>query len=102
MAHRAECDEITIGHLCRQRHPRDTVLVGFTTYDGTVTAASDWGEQAERKTVRPALAGSYEALFHATGVPSFLLLLGDLGEVTAALHQPRLERDRRCLSTRDR
>ena len=92
MAHRAERDEITIGHLCRQRHPRDTVLVGFTTYDGTVTAASDWGEQAERKTVRPALAGSYEALFHATGVPGFLLLLGDLGEATAALHEPRLER----------
>jgi erythromycin esterase-like protein len=92
MAHRAERGEITIGCLYRQRHPRDTVLVGFTTYDGTVTAASDWGEPAERKTVRPALAGSYEALFHATGVPSFLLLLGDLGEVTAALHEPRLER----------
>jgi erythromycin esterase-like protein len=92
MAHRAERDEITIGHLCRQRHPRDTVLIGFTTYDGTVTAASDWGDDAERKVVRPALPGSYEALFHATGVPSFLLLLGDLGEVTAALHEPRLER----------
>jgi erythromycin esterase-like protein len=92
MAHRGDRDEITIGHLCRQRHPNDTVLVGFTTYDGTVTAASDWGGQAERKTVRRALADSYEALFHATGVPSFLLLLGDLGEATAALHEPRLQR----------
>src|SRR5690606_14961181 len=53
MAHRAERDEITIGHLCRERHPRDTVLVGFTTYQGTVTAASHWGGNAERKTVRP-------------------------------------------------
>ncbi len=92
MAHRAERDEITIGHLCRERHPRDTVLVGFTTYQGTVTAASDWGGNAERKTVRPALPGSYEALFHQTGVPSFLLVLDDLGEATAALHDARLER----------
>jgi erythromycin esterase-like protein len=92
MAHRAERDEITIGHLCRRRHPRETVLVGFTTHEGTVTAASDWGGDAERKVVRPALAGSYEALFHATGLPSFLLLLRGLGEATAALHEPRLER----------
>lgn len=93
MAHRADRDEITIGHLCRERHPgADTVLVGFTTYQGTVTAASDWGGQAERKLVRPALPGSYEALFHQTGVPAFLLLLDDLGEATAALHDSRLER----------
>lgn len=92
MAHRAEHGEITLGHLCRLRHPGDTVLVGFTTHEGTVTAASDWGGQAERRTVRPALPRSYEALFHQTGVPSFLLLLGDLGASTAALHEPRLER----------
>src|SRR5204863_9983614 len=66
--------------------------VGFTTYGGTVTAASDWGGQAERKTVRRALPGSYEALFHRTGLPSFVMLLDDLGEVTAGLHETRLER----------
>lgn len=92
MAHRAQRNEITIGHLCRKRHANDTVLVGFTTYDGTVTAASDWGGYAERKAVRPALANSYEALFHRTGIPSFLMLLGELGEATAALHESRLER----------
>ncbi len=93
MSHRAERDEITIGHLCRERHPGEAVLVGFTTYDGTVTAASDWGGDAERKTVQPALPGSYEALFHATGVPGFLLLIDDdLGEAAAALHEPRPER----------
>jgi erythromycin esterase-like protein len=91
MAHRGERDEITLGHLCRERHA-DTVLVGFTTYTGTVTAASDWGASAERKQVRPALPGSFEALFHDVGVPSFLLRLDRLGEATAALHEPRLER----------
>jgi erythromycin esterase-like protein len=92
MSHRAQRNEITLGHLCRERHRRDTVLVGFTTYSGTVTAASDWGGAAERKVVRPGMPGSYEALFHRTGVPSFLMLLGDLGEATAALHESRLER----------
>jgi erythromycin esterase-like protein len=92
MVHRAERAEITIGHLCRERHPGDTVLVGFTTHTGTVTAASDWGDPAERKRVRPALPGGFEALFHRTGMPSFLLMLGGLGEAAAALHEPRLER----------
>ncbi len=91
MAHRSERAEITLGHLCRHRH-RDVVLVGFTTYDGTVTAASDWDAPTERKVVRPALAGSYEALFHRVGHARFLLMLGNLGEAAAALHEPRLER----------
>jgi erythromycin esterase-like protein len=57
-----------------------------------VTAASGWGSPAERKYIRPALAGSYEALFHQTGVPKFLLRLGKKEETTAALREPRLER----------
>jgi erythromycin esterase-like protein len=92
MAHRAERNEITIGHLCRERHAGETVLIGFTTSTGTVTAASEWGQAAERKTVRAPLPGSYEALFHAVGIPRFLLMLDNLGEAAAALHHPRLER----------
>jgi erythromycin esterase-like protein len=92
VSHRDQRGEITIGHLCRTRHPRETILVGFTTYHGTVTAASDWDNEAERKVVRDALPDSFEALFHRTGVPRFLMLLDDLGEVTAALHEARLER----------
>ncbi|MDB4960788.1 MAG: erythromycin esterase [Myxococcales bacterium] len=89
---RGEHGELNIGQLCRARHPGETVLVGFSTYHGTVTAASDWGQAAERKRVRPALPHSYESLFHATGVPSFLLLLEQLGEAAGALHEPRLQR----------
>ena len=58
--------EINIGHLCRKRHRAETFLLGFSTYSGTVTAADDWDEPAERKLVRPALPGSYELLFHET------------------------------------
>jgi erythromycin esterase-like protein len=67
-------------------------LIGFLTYDGTVTAASNWDEPAERKTVRPALPGSYEALLHDTGIGNLLLDLRTPGDVTAALSEPRLER----------
>jgi erythromycin esterase-like protein len=90
--HRDARDEINIGHLCRTRHPRDTVLVGFSTERGTITAASDWGEPAERKRIRPALPASYEAIFHQAGVPDFLLLLDGLGEALGGLHVPRLQR----------
>lgn len=84
--------ELNVGQLVRQSYGDDAVLVGFSTYTGTVTAASDWGTPAECKRVRPALSGSYEALFHATGLPRFLLNLRDNAEVAARLRQPRLER----------
>jgi erythromycin esterase-like protein len=83
--------ELNIGQLVREMHHRDAVLVGFTTHHGTVTAASDWGASAERKHVRPGMAGSYEALFHEVGTPNFLLPLRD-SRVSAELREPRLER----------
>ncbi len=84
--------ELNIGQLVRERHGRDAVSVGFTTYSGTVTAASDWGAEAERKRVRRALPDSCEALLHATHVPAFLLCPLAAGESGRALHEPRLER----------
>jgi erythromycin esterase-like protein len=84
--------EWNVGQLARERYGSDAVLIGFSTYTGTVTAASDWDRPAERKQVRPALPGSFEALFHEVPVTDFLLpLRGDprLGEI---LSQPRLER----------
>jgi erythromycin esterase-like protein len=87
-----EAGEWNVGQIVRERHGRDAVLVGFTTYAGTVTAASDWDAPAERKRVRPALEGSYESLFHGVGVPRFLLTLRDAGRVAELLRRPRLER----------
>ncbi|MBD2125564.1 erythromycin esterase family protein [Microcoleus sp. ZQ-A2] len=84
--------ELNVGQLVRQQYGNDAVLIGFSTYTGTVTAASDWGAPPERKHVRPALAGSYEALFHATELAQFLLNLRDNDEVRERLRQRRLER----------
>jgi erythromycin esterase-like protein len=87
-----ERGEHNVGQFVRQRYGPDAVLVGFTTYTGTVTAAADWGADAERKRVRPALRGSYEALFHDIGVPRFLLRMLDDIDLAEELARPRLER----------
>ncbi len=84
--------ELNLGQLMRERHARNAVNVGFTTYAGTVTAASRWGGPAERKRVRAALPGSYEALFHATHLPAFLLCPLSAGDSGRALREPRLAR----------
>lgn len=84
--------EWNVGQLVRERHPGDAKLIGFTTYQGTVTAASNWDAPAERKRVRPALEGSYEALFHDVDIPRFLLIFGGTDHATAALQEPLLER----------
>jgi erythromycin esterase-like protein len=84
--------EWNVGQLVRERYARDCVLVGFTTHRGTVTASSDWGEPGRRKRVRPALEGSYEALFHETGLERFMLDLREGGAARDLLGRPRLER----------
>ncbi len=81
--------ELNLGQLVREAHGHDAFLLGFSTYSGTVTAASGWDGAAERKRVRPALAGSYEALFHETGHTELSLLTAD---AAARLRGPRLQR----------
>ncbi len=88
----AQRGEVTLGQLARERHGAKALLVGFTTWSGSVTAASDWGGPVERKTVRPALGDSYEALFHAAGSLNFFLDLGNRNTAVEALRLPRLER----------
>jgi erythromycin esterase-like protein len=83
--------ELNVGQLVHQRYGQDAVLIGFSTYSGTVTAATEWDGPAERKRVRPALPGSYEALFHDLDLGRFLVILRD-GAAIASLRPPRLER----------
>jgi erythromycin esterase-like protein len=87
-----DAGELNLGQLVRQRYGAEALLIGFTTYHGTVTAASTWGGPAEHKRARPALPGSYEALFHRLGLPHFILLSGNGGDAPQELRQPRLER----------
>jgi erythromycin esterase-like protein len=88
----AEAGELNLGQLVREKYGRASALVGFTTYTGMVTAASGWDRPEERKQVRPALQGSYEAIFHQVGLSRFWLPLRDGGGMAARLREPRLER----------
>jgi erythromycin esterase-like protein len=83
--------EWNVGQLSRERYGADAFLVGFSTYTGWVTAASDWDGPAERKQVRPALPDSYEDVFHQTGLGDFVLPLRH-GAARQALLDSRLER----------
>ncbi len=87
-----EHGEFNLGQLVRERYRSEAKLIGFTTYQGSVVAASEWGGNAEVKTVLPALAGSYEELFHQTGMPRFFLPLTNGTPAAEALSDRRLER----------
>ena len=75
--------ETNIGALTRRRYGDESVSIGFSTYTGSVTAASDWHAPEERKHVLPARPDSYEYLFHSLGVPRFWIPL--------RLYRPHLE-----------
>jgi erythromycin esterase-like protein len=92
-----QAGELNIGQLVRERHRRDAFLIGFTTFTGTVTAASDWGGPAERKRVRRSLDGSWEKLFHESGWPRFVLAPEGLGgtrleRAIGVVYRPETER----------
>jgi len=84
--------EWNVGQLVRQKYGRDSRLIGFSTYSGTVTAASGWDSPAERKRVLPARSDSYEGLFHQVGIPAFALILERDSHVAGGLREPMLER----------
>ncbi|HEU5408620.1 MAG TPA: erythromycin esterase family protein [Nitrospira sp.] len=84
--------EWNIGQLTREKYGDGCRNIGFTTYTGTVTAASEWDGPAERKQVRPARADSYEGLFHQVGIPAFSLNLNEDSHVFNGLREPMLER----------
>ncbi len=107
-----DAGEFNLGQLARERFGRDTCLIGFSTYQGTVTAAADWDAPAERKRVRPGLAESYELLFHQLAIPSFFFdLRGEtvqrrylqgpcLQRAIGVIYRPETERLSHYLQTR--
>ncbi|HET9753449.1 MAG TPA: erythromycin esterase family protein [Myxococcales bacterium] len=84
--------ELNLGQLVRERHGDAALLVGFTTYEGTVTAADDWGGAPGQMAVLPALEDSVEDLFHEVSLPRFFLPLRGAGEALGELREPLLER----------
>lgn len=84
--------ECNLGQLLRERHNGRARLIGCTTYDGSVTAASRWDGPAQRKRVLPALQGSYEALLHEHLPANYVLPLAEGTPIARALREKWLER----------
>jgi erythromycin esterase-like protein len=61
----ARAGMVTVGQLVRQQHEDEgVVLVGFSSYQGTVIAGDEWGAPMERMQVPAAQAGSWEQILH--------------------------------------
>jgi erythromycin esterase-like protein len=59
--------ELNIGQLARLHYGMDQVVnIGFTTYNGSVTAANNWDEDPHFMKVKPGMEGSFEEVFHRT------------------------------------
>jgi erythromycin esterase-like protein len=88
--------ELNVGQLVRERWGRDAFLIGFTTNDGTVTAANEWDAPAVKMKVRPALEGSHERFLHQfaekSGRKSFIVLPDEDRKLPQILRKTRLER----------
>lgn len=69
---------VNVGQLTRERHPGQSIAIGFGTYEGSVTASRGWGDHPERMAVPPAQRGSYDNAFHGAEIERFLLLLKPL------------------------
>jgi erythromycin esterase-like protein len=88
----ARAGMVNVGQLVRQTHGRDdVVIVGFGTHRGTVVAAEGWGAPMQQMLVPDARGDSYEAVFHHTGIPDFLLPFAERGThpVMDDLREPR-------------
>jgi erythromycin esterase-like protein len=88
----SEEGKINIGQLLREKYERDAYLIGFSTFHGFVTAASDWNNPAECKFVVPALDGSYEEVFSHLPYENFFLDLHANAELKDYLNISRLQR----------
>ncbi len=67
--------EQNIGQLTRKKLGKDNVLlVGFTTYEGKVIAASDWGARMKEMTIPPAVSNSIEYKLNQIDQESFYII----------------------------
>jgi erythromycin esterase len=73
---------VNVGQLVRQQRQADgVVLVGFSSYRGTVIAGDYWGAPMRKMPMPPGRPGSWEdALHHVLGVDSLLVFNSDESE----------------------
>lgn len=83
--------EVNIGRLLRESEGVEQVFIlGFGTHQGEVVASQTWGGRRQVMTVPPAQPDTYEALMHASGLDTALLLFtpqARSGALLTPLHQ---------------
>lgn len=85
----AQAGMVNVGQLARERWgDDDVVLVGFSSYRGSVIAGEEWGAPMERMPVPAARAGSWEDLLHTAAPENQLLILEDAAEAPG-IGEPR-------------
>lgn len=84
--------QINVGQLMRERYPAQTFIIGFSTYQGEVLAASDWDGAGYSKKLKYALSDSHEDLLNQLGLQKFWLNLQADAAQVPILQEQRLER----------
>jgi erythromycin esterase-like protein len=66
---------VNVGQLVREEHAAEgVVLIGFSSYAGSVIAADQWGAPMRRMRVPPGRSGSWEDVLHRATPPDKLLI----------------------------
>ncbi|HVT30054.1 MAG TPA: erythromycin esterase family protein [Lacipirellulaceae bacterium] len=66
---------VNVGQLIRQQHAEDgVVLVGFSSYRGTVIAGDEWAAPMRVMSVPPGRSGSWEHVLHQSAAADRLLI----------------------------
>ncbi|MDB5386294.1 MAG: protein-L-isoaspartate O-methyltransferase [Planctomycetaceae bacterium] len=83
---------VNVGQLVREQHgENDTVLVGFSSYRGSVIAAGEWETAMERMPLPPAISGSWDDVLHRVNAEDQLLIF-ESGNQAPDLAEPRGQR----------
>lgn len=73
---------INIGQLAEEQHRKSGVVrVGFGSYEGSVIAGREWGDEMQKLSVPPARSESWEELLHASVKSDSLFLSNDLEKI---------------------
>ena len=77
---------VNLGQLARQEHGAENVyIVGFGSYTGNVTAASEWGSNIQTMHVPKARRNSWEDMLHKAGPYNKVLFSNELRQNTSLM-----------------
>jgi erythromycin esterase len=77
---------INVGQLVKEEHGKEGVFrIGFGSYEGSVIAASGWGQPMREMSLPPAKTGSWEHLLHTTGADDKLIFSADISALREAV-----------------